>query len=135
MHFSSCQNCRQELLVKSLHNSSFKYGSVMSFFKIICTFQFEKFGQELLFKLLVINIQELQMSPIIQFCSNNWWCKPQVAMIILNKFFFVMFWLKCLWDLWKIGGSVSFRKECCQAEEGWEKMNLIAIAQIFAQIR
>ena len=32
-----------------------------------------------------------------------------------------MFWLKCLRDLWKIGGSVSFRKECCQAEEGWKK--------------
>ena len=31
------------------------------------------------------------MSPIIQFCSNNWWCKPQVPMIIFNKFFWSCF--------------------------------------------
>ena len=43
------------------------------------------------------------MSPIIQFCSNNWWCKPQVAMIILNKFF-----LSCFgWNVFEISGKLA----------------------------
>ena len=112
----------------------FKDGSVKVCFKTICTSQFEKFDQELLFKLLVINIQELQMSPIIQFCSNDWWCKRQVAMIILNK----KIWSCFGWNVFEISeklADLSSSEKNAVKQRKAEKMNSIAFAQIFAQIR
>ena len=112
----------------------FKDGSVKVCFKTICTSQFEKFDQELLFKLLVINIQELQMSPIIQFCSNNWWCKRQVAMIILNKNLgpvLVEMSSRSLKN-WRI---CLIPKRMLSSRGRLKKMNSIAFAQIFAEIR
>ena len=111
-----------------------KMGQWRFFLKTICTSQFEKFGQELLFKLLVINIQELQMSPIIQFCSNDWWCKRQVAMIILNK----KIWSCFGWNVFEISeklADLSSSEKNAVKQRKAEKMNLIAFAQIFAQIR
>ena len=111
-----------------------KMGQWRFFLKTICTSQFEKFGQELLFKLLVINIQELQMSPIIQFCSNNWWCKRQVAMIILNKNLgpvLVEMSSRSLKN-WRI---CLIPKRMLSSRGRLKKMNSIAFAQIFAEIR